>query len=520
MDINLDHYDIRKVELEYDWETIVASNDLCEVAKIFKIEEFDLKNDLGLEDYEGVLAYPVPIDYGMVTADYGAVLSVFESIDFKRLVASLRVVGNMNGMLHSGPRLYWTTQHESGECSSNLIFRDGIHMPDTHFKSEELVNPTSGISLPMMLAVNLPKNRTRRIDVGRRQVLENSNKWAKPIFDKWVECLKKDGDNLASLEPYSRLIHLVNFIYYNRIPFSKLENILKREEWPIMIMSETGKLSVVLIKEIIGKEIIVCPAPMGHEMYNSLKKYFSSVEDDGVLLNWMGSPCLVDFAYWSDKPEGQFFGAMSGYYDNILGEFYRLKEVKFLSAPWDGDPPLLQEVWTPKDQKNEMSESIDAREMEKLLAEYDNCSLDKKIAVFGAVFGTDKYDNHGVRFCEPYTNYFTYGKYLNINHKYTKILLSLSVKYLIAKEKGVNEPDIEFLMRGVLSTPKEEKDHSRWAKQYRELVELLTNFGVIKKEASDDYIPSMEYFVPGSLESFLYLKVRKNWNKPFGLEKK
>jgi hypothetical protein len=184
---------------------------------------------------------------------------------------------------------------------------------------------------------------------------------------------------------------------------------------------------------------------------------------------------------------------------------------------------LLQNVWEPNNKKNQ--EPLTKTDMEKLI-------LEPKLAL------TDNYWERCIQtawgvvmlpvtlivFPKKFKQYFAYGnECINIDHPSVQIIIKLLLKYLVARFEGKLDKNqstnmgsviysIIFSRPGVIGS----QTYNQWANNFNELKYLLPEGLLLNKEEWKSLPPPESDFVPGSMDSFLGTKVKRNWAEPFG----
>jgi hypothetical protein len=522
-----DDYDVRQMNLEYPWPEVVAAHDIETAKTILKEERFDLKKDLNLTEYEGVLIYPVPASYDF---DFGydtnelVMLGSEEEPEEK----VIRWLGRPRGMIVVTSSSFWITEPEY--LTSDAIYRDGILVPKASFICKDLIRSSShGNPARPLMIVNLPKSRTKMIDVARTEILGKSNEWAKPLFDAWINKLAdRYQDYFLELEPLKRLLDMINFCIFQYVPFSRLEEIVPSDSWPILFLEREGHIVVKLFKEVKHNEILTCPHPLQRMMAKNLVGLFHKEKVEGVMEKWEGGPCLVDYATWSRRSERIVLFEILRYFDWILSHYYSFKGIRFLSAPWDGDPPLVQEIWEPMENQEKDDADLTKDDFEKVMNNPKIVDTARyRTKYIGSVLGRPfprYYDFIRIAsFPPPYKKYFAYGnQFLNIEHTAVQAILKLSARYTIASINGsldkIQQQNISHALFSMFTEMpgSTRSTYEKWANIVNELKLLINQTGFIDEPEMKSLIVPKSSFVPGSLNNFLDLKVNENWEKPFG----
>ena len=529
-----DDYEVKQINLEFPWPEAVAARDMDTVLAAFKEEKLDLKKDLNLEDYEGVLVYPVPISFDLEFGADGNELIILAGLKDELEEKSIRWLGRPDGSISGITSSSFFEKPE--RLTSNRIYRDGILLPKASFEYTDLImDHVRGNPAPHLMIVNLPKSRSKMIDVARTEILENSEEWAKPIFNMWINKLAgRYGDYFKGLEPLKHLLHMISFHIFHRVPFSRMGEIISFDDWPIMFLEKEGQISVRLLKDVRNAEIFECPNPLDRVMARNVRGFLNQEEVEGLMKYWEGEPCLVSYATWSTRSEKIILGVILEYFQWILENFYIFRGIRFLNAPWEGYPCLVQKIWEPVDCVEDDEVDLTKDEIEKIIKDPIIVDTNKyRYAYIKTTLGMYirtsldfvKYFIVIVSFPQPYEESFGYGnRYLNIKHPSVQAIMRLIGHCAIAKiENRLDSIQEKNIAHGIVSIftglPGSIRDakYEDWVKTVYELALIANQAGIIDEKEIEYLIPDKSSFVPGSLERFLDTKVKEHWNKPFGI---
>ncbi len=522
-------YEIVQLDLDYPWEKAVFSQDLSIARKVFRIETYNLREHLELNHYEGVLSYPVPVD---VTTDFTDGLpgsrrvTVLSSNQPDLVGKSMRWISGWKSQLIR-ERLHGES---SERCHSGTIYRDGILFSRVYFKLPAVTNieyiETANAS---HLVVNLPKSLTADIDLSRMQVLTDSNLWAVPIFKAHARYLSKIfPKEFLKLTPAQRLFQLASFFIFHNVPLTILGQIIPEDEWPLPFLGKGGELKLTLWREIKTNPIYRSPDPLSDKLAHLMDNLFKSCNIPEPLNKWQGPPSLINFSTWGTGGESKIKAAITEFVRWPLGTSHNFAGIRFLSPPWSGNPPLLQEVWNPKENSDLHSINTDMKQIFEQISE-DKGDIEVLVEPLFLqrlfeIIGLKGIDLRITNFPSPFNDSFAYGNdALNIRHPTVKTLIRLAAKAILLKmsgdEWGLQYSQLEYLIRDVLlGLPGGVGTHnySEWEKSMSDLWILAKSMKSIDLMKIETLIPKLEEFVPGSFESFLSIKVRENWNEHFG----
>jgi hypothetical protein len=522
-------YNIEQLNLAYPWEEAVFPEDLPTAIQLFREESFDLQKDLGLTDYEGTLSYPVPIypDLDFTNGLPGdSKVTVLSSSRPDLIGRTVRWISGWNGQLRRERELF---EHQTESYRGNAIYRDGILIPRASFKlpattKVEYIHPASACRL----VINLPKSRAKDLDLARTQILTDSDQWAAPIFDAHARVLsEKYAQELSQLPAAQRLFQLASFMVFHNVSLDRLIQILPQDEWPLPFLSQGGNLVLKLWKEVKNDSISPSPEPLSTKLAGLIKNLLKDGHPPEPLSHWRGPLSLIDFATWGGtEGESKILNAILEFVRFPLGRSHQLGSVGFLSPPWSGDPPLLQEIWFPREHFRIFSNS----DVERILNQIADDLAGTLIEEFAfqeylfELFGIKGFRVKIARFPSPFDSYFAYGnEALNLHHRTTQALIYLTAKaVLLGIHKSLPLPQyrvLDYLLkRALLNLPGgvSGQEYSEWASLMNDLWSLANKIHLADKIEIRNLTPKQEEFVPGSLRRFLSVYVRENWDKPFG----
>lgn len=522
-------YNIEQLNLAYPWEDAVFPEDLPTARQLFREETFDLRKDLGLTDYEGTLSYPVPIyaDLDFTDGLPGDQKVTVLSSSYPDLIGkTIRWMPGWNGQLIPNRESF---EHETESRRSNAIYRDGILIPKASFKLPattriEYIRPASA----SCLVINLPKSRTKDLDLARTLILTDSDQWANPVFDAHARILsEKYSKELSQLPPAQRLFQLASFMVFHNMSLDRLIRILPQDEWPLPFLGQGGNLVLKLWKEVKDGSISRSPEPLSTKLAGLIRNLLKGGQTPEPLSLWQGPLSLIDFATWGTSGESKIIAAILEFVRWPLGTSHQFGGIRFLSPPWDGDPPLIQEIWLPKEHFQTFSHDDIERILDQLSKDPTGVHIIEEVAFQECIFELLAIKGSRVTmasFPSPFSGYFAYGnEALNLQHLLAQALICLTARVVLS---GIRKSlpllqyrNLEYLLRRVfLSLPGGVVEHkySEWANIIRDLWSLANKMQLTDQIETDRLTPKLEEFVPGSLKRFLSIDVRENWDKPFG----
>lgn len=517
-------YNVKQLEINYPWEEAVLPQDLPTAREVFRLETFDLRKDLGLEEYEGVFSYPVPIDN---STDFneglpGTETTVLAHRNAELVGQSVRWRQEWHGFVSFRRRL---RRYNEVEVSGNAIYRDGILLSKASFRIPTTTNIEYVESADAsQLIINVPKSRAEQIDLARTKIIGPSSNWVEPIFKAHLQCLSNlYFKKLIDIPPLDRLTQLAQFVVFHNVSVSRLWDVFPREYWPIPFLTNGGEIDIQLWPEVADSDILVIPEPLTRKLTIAMTNLLSNKQPEKVLSNWSGGQCLVDFATWSHTSET--IKAMLEFVRWPLGTTHQFSGIRFLSPPWHGNPPLLQEVWFPMELKEDPSSEEIAEILVKTVE--DPAALNKTERVLfyrkmSELLGGHRYSAKIAHFPPPFDKSFAYeNNVVNLNQPATQALIRLTAKVIMLKIKKQatmpNMRNLEHMLQRVfhgIPSHLGQSTYKNWARDYHDLWCLAREMQLIDIAAIENP-PTEEEFVPGSRD-FLDIKVRDDWNEPFG----
>lgn len=137
--------------------------------------------------------------------------------------------------------------------------------------------------------------------------------------------------------------------------------------------------------------------------------------------------------------------------------------------------------------------------------------------------GMNRYSTKIAQFPKPFDKFFAYeDDVINLGHPATQALIRLIAKIiLLIKQKTAtisNIENLDYMLRtvfhGMPSHLRSDRTYKDWERDYRDLWHMLKEIK-LTDITDNGNPPTEEEFVPGSRD-FLDIKVRNDWNEPFG----
>lgn len=519
-------YDIVQLRLNCVFEDVVISEDVPIAKQLFKMETYDLATDLGLDDYEGVLSYPIPLDED---TDFTGGPRGYDAL--KVLTSgSTNMVGKFVRMTRGWQGQLLPVQSRTGEMyfECNNVYRDGILVPHAEIRAASLSRP-SPISHLTSLVVNIPKTRSKEISLARNQIVTDSHEWAGPIFSAHSKVLARKycipGQRLS--QPSRYLFRLASFMVFHGLSMEQLSEVFPREDWPFPFLQTNGCVEFKRYGEIIQHPINRSPDPLSHVNTHLMRSLVEDKEIPQLCTLWRGPDTLIDdYATWGgSNGDSIILDSLRHIIIDSIEMSHRFDTVIFLTPPWNGSPPLLQEIWVPQKDSDRLPSKLAESKLAILSRDPSNVFELEQACMqesFFEAIGIRQFHMRLARFPKPFENSFAYGNNaMNLNHPISQALLHL-MSVAFAKEDLWKIPLSELkamrlILGRVISLPGAIlSEYSSWADSTNDLWKIVNKVGLASHLGVTTLTPTIDQFVPGSTEQFLDVKVNDSWNRTFG----
>jgi len=204
---------------------MVISEDIPTARQVFRMESYNLSKDLGLNDYEGILSYPVPLDkdtdFTGGPREYDA-LKVLKSNQPDLIGKFVRMTHGWHGQLLARGNIGEEMHYNTGS-----VYRDGILVPHVTIRVPSHVEHYITNHLTCLI-VNIPKSKSKDISLARNQIITDSSEWAGPIFNAHLEMLKRkySSNDLEPSHPQRYLFRLASFMLFHGLSSEQLSKLL------------------------------------------------------------------------------------------------------------------------------------------------------------------------------------------------------------------------------------------------------------------------------------------------------
>jgi hypothetical protein len=522
-------YQVTSISLNYPWDEAILPQDLPTALATLTEEHYDLKNDLKIDDYEGVLVYLFPRDDSTYfsTGPWGRELRIHNCQNDDLVGSDIRW---HTGYAYRSNRALGKTSLSSEHLTSFRIYRDGILVPrisppvvstmpakyrqrqyEYFFGDAELTNT-------YLLLANLTKSNLPRVDLSRTDLTDKKGEWAETIFQAHLHhILDKHLDQLIRLEPADRLLKLARWsIFYNLAP-EAIWQLFPKEYWPIPLLQDSCKIFFTNFEILSDKSICLPPEFIRPELGHVVNNLFITHEEyNGCLTKWVGQPCLALFG--TDVVQSISVYAIRVFFRLLLGNTHHFASVNFLKPPWEGNPPILQYVFEPIEIPHYTPEETNDL-LDKGSKNTHSLGNAERILLWHHLDDFLGRCPHIAIFPQPFDKSYAYeNKVLNIKHPKVELLFHILSKILLSTRLNAFNPDTlgqlrDAAKKAISEMPSRfhhtQKDYSSWALSLRNLGEIAKRTGISSEDATI-LIPHLDEFVP---DSFDFLDIRLHFTE-------
>lgn len=353
-----------------------------------------------------------------------------------------------------------------------------------------------GVSNPRIV-VNIRERGGGRLDLSRLSVRDAPGHWGSEVFNAFMRHLSMTKlKHIVRLDPVDRFFELASLICRYGISAGELWRFFPQEKWPIVCLEPGGSLGVFEWCEVYSNVLFSSPEIIRDELKKAAEQvWITRDQNTGALSQWVGESCLVmNFGDLLPITEG------SGICKTPVENTHSVSAIRFLSPPWQGNPPLVQKVMTP---------AVD-----------EQAKLDVESVIRGVLRRSRKFTDRECRaiirehyysfpsvfdFPVPFEQHFAYGRDLiNANHPFTQAIVGLLGERMLAeKDKIVCEADLcrfdDAVGAWLSCWDKKPLPMRKWAKHLRKVCRSAREIGLPKVEEVHDNIPSSTAFVPGTV---------------------
>lgn len=497
-----DEFDIHQIDLEFPWEEVFLPQDLSSARDVYEIERCNLRKDLKLENFEGVICWPVVRDgielYWQGRREFTVVAKEDDSCLPQRVRWDSEweygKYDNSSSKMGVSGQLY----------NSKSLFRDGVLVSRAslyplgqyrYFRDDQAIpNP--------MVVINLTKNAAVGVDSSRRQIVAGNQLWDKALWESYFKIVISPRlSSLMEAPLLDRVKGILNLIAHRGISAGLLWEHFEKDKWPIPMVSNDGKIEINEWRNI--KSCIVFGMPNVMESYSkaTLNNAFGNPKlkphtPDG----WNGDRFIIDNLDWHCEHLA-ISQPVDSLWNTPKDQSHSVRLVRFLVPPIEDMAPLLQRIWEPI-----IKDVSDASFLEAVIKDplKINGNSSKTAREKSEIFRRF----NCLEFNPPYQNFFGYGtEIFNIKHPLAKVFVksfaSLRLaeiqedkpKQRIRELQGLLEDTVRFMQnKSHINVAVVDKE---WQDKVRQSIASVAEF-LDMPEFKNVPIPTHEDFVPGT----------------------
>lgn len=520
--------EVRQLNIGYDWSKSFLPRYLQTAEQNMREVRWDLATDLNLEGCEGGLSYLVPREVSADTESASGGDMDVRGVAFVsrgRPAESPTVVRWRRRLGAQTPRPAVPGSLTSSHGEGHSTYREGILLWQAPPPSRILGFGLEDLPAPR-LVINFLRSGSRGVDLARSRFVPESYEWDEPIADAHArrvvqECIS----NLLSLAPCDRLYELGRTCVFHRLDAERLWNLFPQQHWPLPFLERGGQLNALEWQDVRRDPIQLCPELLGFESGRLLAlRWLGLGKYHGPLSAWVGDPMLIRSG-WMLLQTSHGVEQAAALWRFPVEEQYTLSHVRFLSPPWDGDPPLIVKVLSPKSaiQQGFTDEAL----LEQVvgnpadLGALQLASLHE--GTIGGWLGLGAMPD-AARFPAPYEHSFAYGSdVLNLRHPAAVFLLRFVAALEFHTRRRALPADVltaasDAVRRAFDAIPVHRRRHEGWLHEaMRELVGLSSVLALPEIPNLDDILVAADDFVPGTARGTASLgRDRPGDGRPFG----
>lgn len=498
-----EEFEVHQLDLSYPWSEAILPQDLPIAREVLREVRWDIASDLGLEGYDGILTYLVPIDDGIDLKSGIEETKVVIRGQAERVIKRIRWSRNRREPFSPGEAV--SMSRSSSHPPTCAVYRDGILLPAV-LPPGLWFRGTEGLP-PPLLVVNLPKSRTPRVDLARIQLREQPECWDLPIFRAHLRHLSEAPlKDLLALDPAERLYQLGRFIAFHNIEAKDLWEVFPHEHWTLPFLEAGGRLNVLEWQEVAANVIYLPPEPIWNELIEMSRRWLTQEKYEGPLVQWDGERCIVShFSGYTAATE-----EAGNLWRFPVEESHRFAAIRFLHPPWESEPPLLQRIWLPMEIPEELSdiESVLGKKAEDptLLNSVERILLYdyyEKRSLWQILFGLRHQPFEAIEFPKPFEQSFAYGwELLNLEHPVAQALLRFEAALELSKMRKILPEDQLGHLQDALNLVQHGRlfwNWEEWSNALRRLWSLAREVQLFDISEIEELVPAPEEFVPGTI---------------------
>lgn len=431
--------EVHQLDLAYPWGAAVAAQDVPAAQASLQEYTVDVTEDLELKELEGVIAYVAPADTMTDLLYEGAAHS---------LVVARGTLGDAGVRLRLHPRLVvdaWSLTRKLSRSGMRArleaVYRGGILVPsagpDALPGSTKPLRTGTGYLPRPLVVLNLRERSAGLTNLARSELREPSTGWGDSLYDAHVARLCREWvPRLLELDATERYYQMGWLIACHGVVADSLYKAFPAPQWPIALLRAGEGLCVVEMQEVEDDALYLPPTPGLDGFVSELRRmqlsqWVVGKDYEGPLQAWVGDACVV---YIRDPHATAAIDGASSISRFVVETLYSDHDIRFLTPPWEGHPPMLQRVLRPR---VDLPASDPADVLERALtdpASLDDSEVDELWL---------QLDEGGlrippvVRFPAPFESSFGYGnEVINLRHPVVADILRIGAAARLSMMKA------------------------------------------------------------------------------------
>ena len=453
----------------------------------FEEKKVDISTDLKLREYEGSINIIIPknenIDFsdepaeGRYLLNRDKINNKLEKIELDRVWAEMDITNKPYSVYRDGLLLE--------NASKPLWYRRESFNP--HLRPNVLPKPR--------ITVNIPKSKSRSIDIARTKILNKSERWDIPIYEKYLKYIFKNIFNhILKLEEQERIYQLGRLCLFYYISIKDLIKYFSIEKIPLIFLGNNGILEFIEFKMLKDKKIYTAPENLIDEYRRLMRcNFLTGLEYSGILKKWSGGKSIITEADYVSTGINNSIDISI----NCLKEKYYCSSIHFIENIKNSKILTFQFIWSLR-RKNF---KIDFKELLLKLVE-DNKELNES-----EINLLNENQFYGIppafKFPKPYEKMFSYAwRIININNNKSKFFLKTLAKIkLFEINKTLDYEKIKYLKNAIDEFPHfKSLQYEDFSNTLRVFYSIAKEFGVIKEDDIEELIPIRNEFINGTID--------------------
>ncbi len=506
--IDIDKSKVIQTNLNYPWSESILPQDMSNAKSALKEEKLDLATDLKLDGYEGVLSYLVPASDNIDLSYSNNIIDIKENKSKERL-EKIRI---KHGDDHLKSESIIRYSRSSSRSEFFKIYKDGILIPSSANIPNDIWNLSGPRALPIpRLVVNLKNSDLGTVNISRTELKDKNEHWSIPIYNAFLHyILNKYKNKLLAMDPIERAYELGRILVFHNISAESFWQMFPQSQWPFIFLESDGKIVGENWENILESRVNLFPLHDDTGTFMTLSK-MSDRDFNELFAKWNGEKVLIQ-NIWNRFPDSIAGTTAKHLCDIPIKKNHFLGEIRFLQAPWEGDPPLLQRVLyssvRKEPEKFKLVENIlrHAVDDPDKLTPYETHLLNEffnRSNLFNEIMLAES-----VKFPPPFANSFAFGSdFINLSHPCGKALVQFRAHIELSKiKKSLPDKDLGILIDALNDFNRIKKGiYFTWGQfqsSITKILSLVREFNLFDFEEFSTFVPEKEDFVPGTISIF------------------